>query len=179
MRTIKTSKEVSAEPFKPVVDEEMAKPRVTFCNPQEDGLGSALQIELHPATTSHPGSIMMEFVEQNGKGYCDVDGYHNGGFNWSHSLKFRVGMVAVAELISVIRGYQNNLGNGNGIDFQRKRDTINLQIEWDTDEKRPLILKAKVDGDVPWIYRMTRAEAVAMQLAFENSMARMAWGDYK
>ena len=156
------------------------RPRLMFAHSNEEGTGSAIQVELHPATLERPGSLMIEFADQTDAGYVDSDGYHNGGFNWSGSLKFRLKLALVGQLARVLRGEAEAIGNGDDdcVDIRRKNDTVEFSCKHTLDTAEGGIeLWARVSNEDTYTFRLRREEILILDDAIRSSMGLLAWGE--
>ena len=156
------------------------RPRLMFAHSNEEGTGSAIQVELHPATSERPGSLMIEFADQTDAGYVDSDGYHNGGFNWSGSLKFRLKLALVGQLAMVLRGEAEAIGDGDDdcVDIRRKNDTVEFSCKHTLDTAEGGIeLWARVSNEDTYTFRLRREEILILDDAIRSSMGLLAWGE--
>lgn len=156
------------------------RPRLMFAHSNEDGTGSAIQVELHPATLERLGSLMIEFAEQSDPGYVDSDGYHNGGFNWSESLKFRLKLAFVGRIAMVLRGEADSIGeNGDeSVDIRRKNDTVEFSCKHTVDtEVGGVELQARVRNEDVYTFRLKPEEILVLDDAIRSSMGVLAWGE--
>lgn len=154
------------------------KPKLMFAHSEEDCSGSAIQVELHPATLERPGSLMLEFADQTDPGYVDSDGYHNGGFNWAGSLKFRLKLAKVGKFLRLMNG---NLSTSQPMQIPRKTDAVYLWCDRETDDSDAdgvsILLTAIVDNTTEWTFRLRPEEAEVLRLAIEGAMPKLAWGN--
>lgn len=154
------------------------KPRLMFTRPEEDGSGSAIRVELHPATVERQGSLMLEFADQADPGYVDSDGYHNGGFDWSGSLKFRLKLTNIGKLLLLLNG---NPSIPQPMQIPRKADTVYLWCDRETEgpdgKGVPVLLTAIVDNTKERTFRLQPEEAELLRLSIENVMSLLTWGD--
>lgn len=162
------------------------KPRLMFAHSEEDCSGSAIQVELHPATLKRQGSLMVEFVEQTDDGYCDADGYHHGGFDWAGSLKFRLNLARVGKLLRVLNGSVSeiNPSTNQPQQIRRRNDSIFLWCDREGDnangDNSPnILLTAITDNKREWTFRLFPEEVVVLRHAIEGAMSRLAWGERK
>lgn len=156
------------------------RPRLMFAHPKDDGNGSAIQIELHSATLERQGSLMIEFANQTDSGYVDSAGYHNGGFNWQGSLKFRLKLALVGRLAMVLRGEAESIGyDGNYcVDIRRKNDTVEFSCKHTLDtEDGGIDLLARVSNEDTYTFRLKREEILILDDAIRSSMGILAWGE--
>ena len=125
------------------------KPRLMFWHTDDDGNGCAVQIELHPATTKYPGSLMLEFADKDSDdGYCDTDGYHQGGYDWANSLKFRVKLTTIGKMLLVLNGKADHIeeDDNDHVTIQKKNETVKLWLNSERHNKvQSYELKAVVD----------------------------------
>ena len=162
------------------------KPKLVFAHPEEDGSGSVLQVEMHPATLERQGSLMVEFVEQTDDGYCDADGYHHGGFDWAGSLKFRLGLTRVGKLLRVLNGSVSeiNPSTNQPEQIRRRDDSVFLWCDRemdnaDGDDSPVILLTAIADNKREWTFKIYPEEILVLRHAIEGAMSLLAWGDRK
>lgn len=162
------------------------RPRLMFADSNESGTGSAIQVELHPATLDRPGSLMLEFAKQTDPGYVDSDGYHNGGFDWAGSLKFRIKLAVVGKMLNVLQGSSEFLMDEKDEEFmiRRKNDSVLFYCDHiynigPKGDKHGVKLEAYIDGepDSGHSYILDKDEIVILRHAIESSMGVLAWGE--
>ena len=160
------------------------KPKLMFAHSEEDCSGSAIQVELHPATLERPGSLMLEFADQTEPGYVDSDGYHNGGFNWAGSLKFRLKLAKVGKFLLLLNGSVSeiNPSTNQPEQIRRRNDSIFLWCDSERnnangDDSPVILLTAIADNKREWTFRLFPEEVVVLRHAIEGAMSRLAWGE--
>jgi len=158
------------------------RPRLMFVDAHEDDCnGSAMQIELHPATIDFQGSIMMEFAKQSETSYCDEYGYHSPSFDWANSLKFRLNMTEIAEIIAFLDGGVNYIRD---ITVHRKNDDVGLFMKHlligDVEpikDSRVVEVSAFVGDRLGGRYKMTKLDIIILSNALKGAMCKLAWGE--
>lgn len=156
------------------------RPRLMFAHSNEQGTGSAMQVELHPATLERPGSLMIEFADQTDSGYVDGDGYHTGGFDWAGSLKFRLKLSIVGKLAMVLRGEAESIGEDgrDSVFIRRKKDVVEFSCKhaYDPDDGG-IDLWARTSNDGTYAFRLKMEESLILDDAIRSSMGILVWGE--
>ena len=127
------------------------RPRLMFAHSNEEGTGSAIQVELHPATLERPGS-----------------------------LKFRLKLALVGQLAMVLRGEAEAIGDGDDdyVDIRRKNDTVEFSCKHTLDTAEGGIeLWARVSNEDTYTFRLRREEILILDDAIRSSMGLLAWGE--
>jgi len=158
------------------------RPRLMFAHANEEGTGNAVQFELHPATLDRPGSMMIEFANQADAGYTDTDGYHAGGFDWQGSLKFRLKLPLIGQLLAVLDGSMEHLDADTGIvEIRRKNDTVEFGCDHEYDEddnpQSSISLFARTSDGKSHGFFLRYEEIVVLRYAIQGSMRCLSFGN--
>lgn len=140
------------------------------------GTGSAMYVELRPATGLSNGYVAVHLAAQTG-GESPYP-----AFGWDDAIEMRLGLVEVAEVLMVLRGYTESLRDGKGL-FSRGRDglkvlTLEHRVEPAPGYRLAMTRRADAESAPERVeFVLTVAEAFALCAALDGAMCRVAFGD--
>ena len=81
-----------------------------IAHPNTKGTGSAVRFELHPAEDGREGMIVGLLATQifDGETYLRE-------FDWQKAIRIILSPLDVAQILEVLRGYHESIGNGKGL----------------------------------------------------------------
>ena len=155
---------------------------LAFYHPGSTGNGSAVRFELKPALGSREGCFFMELARQKTAASRDGNGARRAAtFDWEGKLTVKLGVTDVCSLLLVLRGRQEEAGNGKGLFHDTAEATTVIRLRRGADLQGIALevsRKAKRGEAEPVRLRLvlTEAEALGLELLFEQSMLLIVCG---
>ena len=155
---------------------------LAFYHPNGTASGSAVRFELKPAIGNREGCFFMEMARQKTASGRNGDGSKQAAtFDWSSKLTVKLGITDVCSMLLVLRGKQEETGNGKGL-FHDTADASTVIRLRHGGELQGYALevsrKAKQANAEPVRMRLvlTEGEALALMLVFEQAMLLLVYG---
>ena len=154
--------------------------RKVFYHPNGKGTGSALQLELHPAHEDTEGSVFLTIAPQLSIGVrMDTDTVHPT-FDWRNAICLKLNLMDLAQLLQVLRGVQESLGEGKGLFHRSSNASAIIKFEHRIEPVPGYLLdvsKKPLAGELRHVSFFFRAaEAFACALMLEQALVYVAFG---
>jgi hypothetical protein len=156
---------------------------LAFYHPNSAGTGSAVRFELKPALGNREGCFFMELARQKTAAARDGNGARQAAtFDWAEKVTVKLGVGDVCSLLLVLRGRQEEAGNGKGLFHDTAEATTVIRLRRGGAEFQGTALevsrKAKRGGAEPVRLRLvlTEAEALGLEAVFEQSLLLLVYG---
>ena len=156
---------------------------LAFYHPNKAGTGSAARFELKPGCGSREGCFFMEMARQKTAFGRGGNGARQAAtFDWTEKVTVKLGVGDVCGLLLVLRGRQEEAGNGKGLFHDTAEATTVIRLRRGGTEFQGLALdvsrKAKRGTSEPVRVRivLTEAEALGLELVFEQSLLLLVYG---
>ena len=159
----------------------MQRPTTTICHANAKGTGTALRLELHPASTDSDGSILATIAPQKAQPPQKVQQPHVASFEWNNSISVRLCLMDLAKILQVFRGNYESIDDGKGL---YHRTIINgctvVRLYHRIEPIGGYVLDVSHkpnDGEiVRLVFLMTYDEAFALAEAIDHAMLYVAFG---
>jgi hypothetical protein len=156
---------------------------LAFYHPNSSGSGSAVRFELKPAVGNREGCFFMDMARQRTSGGRDGNGGRRAAtFDWQQKVTVKLGVSDVCSLLLVLRGRQEEAGNGKGLFHDTRDATTVIRLRRGGTQFQGIALdvsrKAKRGEGEPVRIRivLTEAEALGLETIFEHSMLLLVYG---
>lgn len=103
-------------------------PNITFYRPNARGTGSALNLELYPASENAEGCLMAKLAGQLTVGESGGAQPIYARFGWENAIKVKLGFNDLAKMLQVFRGECESLEDGKGIFHRTMRGTTRINL---------------------------------------------------
>lgn len=149
---------------------------------KRDVSGSAMRIFLHNASGACnddcTGHYELELAPQCDKGLSLLP-----RFDWDACIKVDIYAIDAAEIISVLRGYEESLGDGKGIFFSTSEERIVLKFRHVIEPQPGYVLElTRIDAngvleDQTLRIFLSPTEASAILMAMESTFGKLCFID--
>jgi hypothetical protein len=147
--------------------------KLNLYHPNSKGTGSALSVELVPATINAGGRIVLNLRPQNESILK---------FDEDERIVVRLDVFDVAEFLKVFRGCEESIADGKGL-FHRTTDAnFVIKLEHRIEPRPGYLLELSTKENNPegltWRYQffINPSEAIVLNEIFSSSLVYMAFG---
>jgi hypothetical protein len=148
--------------------------KLNLYHPNSKGTGSALSVELVPATTNATGRIVLRLKPQKES--------LSTSFDDSKEIIVSLDVFDVAEFLKVFRGCEESIADGKGL-FHRTMDAnFVIKLEHRIEPRPGYLLELSTKENNPeglmWRYQflINPSEAIVLNEIFSSSLVYMAFG---
>ena len=154
--------------------------RKTFYHPNGKGTGSAMQLELHPAHEDTEGSIFLTIAPQRGVGTRTENETVHPTFDWRNAVCLKLDLMDIAQLLQVLRGVQESIGDGKGLFHRSANATAVIRFEHRIEPSPGYVLDVSRKPLVGELQRVGfffhHVEAFAFAAMMEQALVYVAFG---
>lgn len=155
---------------------------LAFYHPNPSGCGCAVRFELKTAIGNREGCFFMELARQKSLPTRSSSGELQAAtFDWGGKLTVKLGVPDICSLLLVLRGIQEDIGNGKGLFHTTPDATTVIRLRHGAQSPGYALevsRKARKDGAEPVRMRLLLpdGEALALALVFEQAMMLLVYG---
>ena len=91
------------------------RPKLALYHPNARGTGSAVRLELLPATDDAEGCIMLTIAGQSAVGDRRAPTPTYARFDWENKIVVKLGFTDLCQMLQVFRGECESIGDGQGL----------------------------------------------------------------
>ena len=160
-------------------------PRLAFYHANQNGTGSALTVEMSPATGTREGLVYMTIAPQDpapANVVTTATGKRCAALKWRNRICMKLTFTEAAEVAMALGGVTKELRHAGKTGFYHAlRDTVTT-MDMRQSEDRPGVFLAVSrtvkgeDGKQNCCFAFSPAEAYGLRLALEQSMSLLAFG---
>lgn len=159
---------------------EATRPKLALYHPNAKGTGSAIILELYPATMNEDGHILCVFANQLTVGNPTGANLTYSTFDWDNSLWVWLDFKDLCHILQVFRGECESINDGRGL-FKYCGDVINIvHLEHRVDPipcyQLSITQRNKNGDDDRRYFVITPAESLGICEAVSGSMYLIAFG---
>lgn len=160
-------------------------PRLAFYHANQNGTGSAVTVEMSPATGTREGQVYVTIAPQDpapANVVTTATGKRCAAFRWKNKICMKLTFTEVAEMAMALGGATKELLHAGKPGFYHAlRDTVTT-MDMRQSEDRPGVFMAVSrtvrgeEGKQNCCFAFSPAEAFGLRLALEQSMSLLAFG---
>lgn len=156
------------------------RPKLSYYHANAKGTGSAIQLELHPAHDTTPGSLFVSIARQKTAGSRESGRVIMPSFDWKGKAVLKLDVADISQILQVMRGMQESIADGKGL-FHRSISATTVIKFSHRIEPRPCyaldVWRKPNDGeDSHYYFTFDPSEAFFLMLAIEQSAGTLAFG---
>lgn len=156
------------------------RPVLRYYHANAKGTGSAMEFELHPAHGRTSGSVFASIARQKTVGAVNGPSRVFPTFDWKDKACVKLDMADICEMLQVFRGMQESIADGKGLFHKTASSTTSIKLSHLIEPRPGYLLEVwrrPASGEA-WGARIlfSASEALGLSLAFEQSMATIAFG---
>lgn len=162
----------------------MNMPKLIIYHPNGRGTGSALRLELHPATDNLDGYIDMTIAPQ--ATFCSVADHIRSAFDWDANSVFKIKLTfdMVCWMLQVLRGECESIKDGDGVFIKGNNTETVFKFRHCLEPCSGYIITIDEDiyrdDDTSWrrniAFTMTPSESLGLSCAIEQSLGVLCFG---
>ena len=158
----------------------MAKPNWTMFNPNAKGTGSALRLELHPASPDADGAIFATIAPQKTVGTVGATELIIPTFDWEKAIRLKLNYLDLTEILQVLRGYCESIADGKGLFHRTTKANMVIKFEHRIEPVCGYMLyvaRRPIGGEIERVsFFLRRAEAIALSDVIANALLYVTLG---
>lgn len=162
------------------------RPKLTIYHANMKSTGAAMQIEVVPASAVADGCVFVSVAQQSSASGIDQETGRKrfATFNWKNRLVVKLGFFEIAEMLLVLRGAVESVGNGGkGFFHTSSSATTVVSLRRSEDQTRAAvsfgISRAPKENPEARLFvglSLSHVEAHGLRLALEGTMNQLAFG---
>lgn len=159
----------------------MKRPSMTLYHANARGTGTALRLELYPASPDAYGSILVTLASQ--KTFVENEsGRPIPIFDWeNNALKFRLGILELAKVLQVFRGQYESIDEGKGLYCRTNKVRTIVRLTHCIEPVVGYVLDVSHNPNdsgevVSMQFALNECEAFALSEAISQAMLYVAFG---
>ena len=153
-------------------DNTSTRGRLEFVSANAKGTGSAIRMNVFPASGDAPGFVLASLARQ--------DSVTGRSFNWTDTVDLRLDRSDLSQILQVLRGMQESVNDGRGLYHQGDRGCslvfFNHQIEPHPGYRFSVDKVCQTGEQRKASYFFGQDEAFTLMLALERAMFYVCFG---
>lgn len=146
------------------------RPSLSFYHARADGTGSAMKLELVPATDSNDGYFILSLADQ-----CSTSGALYPRFDWDNRIAVRLFVDDICKVLQVFRGETESIEDGRGIFHRRADGTMAFRMRHMIEPVCGYHIELRTDESASSIV-LSHSEGLGACLAIEQSLGIVTFG---
>ena len=155
------------------------RPKLALYHPNARGTGSAVRLELLPATDDAEGCIMLTIAGQSAVGDRRAPTPTYARFDWENKIVVKLGFTDLCQILQVFRGECESLGDGLGLVHISTSGTTKIVLRHLLEPRCGYSLevyRTSGQGDSNGRVFLSPNEALGLSAAIEGSLSVICFG---